>query len=156
MIPAGKFVRDLPESVAISRAALLVAYALATYSDSAGHATISTPRLAASCRLHEGSVRRAIGELESLGIVSVQRTTGHPNRYRFPVQAPIELSTPARTHARGQISPTPRVTGSNPARTRAPLKTAIEGNTHMHINEPAAVEDGWIFLSGSGWIRRAQ
>jgi DNA-binding transcriptional MocR family regulator len=147
MISAGRFVRDhTPDE--LDTTARLVAFALAAFSDAAGHARPSSRQLAASTGLHPETIARAIRRLEAVGMIAVQRRDRAVSRYRFPVQAPIgELSTSARPRAAQNSYPHLRGSAGESARPRAAhLKNHVEENARVHT------DDRGTFIPGTGWL----
>ena len=76
--------RALLAAAELSKAARLVAIALASRANDAGQAWPQSARLAADCAMHRVSVRRAVRELVSAGLIEQSRAT----RGAFPNGAP--------------------------------------------------------------------
>ncbi|WP_186293998.1 helix-turn-helix domain-containing protein [Bradyrhizobium guangdongense] len=81
----------------ISSTAFRVAYLIADHQNSvAGFAWPSLARLAGKVCLSNKSIQRAVGQLERLGWLAVERRREHSNRYRLiwpPGRAPVPTQT---------------------------------------------------------------
>lgn len=113
---------DLDEPTGAARIVLLV---IAEHANAAtGECWPSEARIARRAGVHPATVRRCIRELETAGLVAVDRTPGKVNRYLMLVDpAPIATAVDPVHRARGtqgqpraQGAHTPRVVLGDPAR----------------------------------------
>lgn len=110
MFAAVRFVRDsMPDT--IDSHGRHVALAIASFSDTAGHARPSTRQLEEVTGLSRHTIIDRVRQLEAAGVLAVQRLDRRTSRYRFPVQPPItaaaryERTPAAHTDQRGTFLP---------------------------------------------------
>jgi hypothetical protein len=120
--------------------------------DRAAGVEASRAVLAASAGLSVATVRRALAEAVSLGLVEVEPAAGEANRYRVNLDVALMLAA-GGFNSTAHGSAANRIDGAAPARSDVESRSAQPGSTRLNPAQPGSLSAGAQPVAGQGKSR---